>query len=63
MAGLVANAVLVVAGVVLMLAGAGGSSTVGSVFNLLGVIFIAAGLGLCGYAYMLRQQEQDRSTR
>jgi len=62
-AALIANSVLVVAGLVLMLSGAGGSGTVGSVFNLLGVLFIAAGLGLCGYAYMLRQQEQTGYAR
>lgn len=56
---LIANATLVVAGIVLMLSGAAGSTTVGSVFNLLGVAFIVAGLGLAGYGYMLRQQEQQ----
>jgi uncharacterized membrane protein HdeD (DUF308 family) len=63
MAGLIANAVLAVAGFVLMFSGAAGSSTVGSIFTLLGIVFIAAGLGLCGYAYMLRQQEQSRYSR
>lgn len=56
-AGLVANAVLIVAGVVLMLSGAGGPGTVDSVFNLLGILLIVAGLGLGGYAYLLYQQE------
>jgi hypothetical protein len=30
---------------------------VDGIFNLLGILLIAAGLSLCGYAYMLRQQE------
>jgi uncharacterized membrane protein HdeD (DUF308 family) len=57
LAGLIANAVLVVAGVVLTLAGASGSATVDTVFSLLGVLLIIAGLGLSGYSYLLRQQE------
>lgn len=60
LAGLVANAVLVVAGVVLMFSGAAGSSTVDSVFNLLGILLIVAGVALGGYAYLLRQQEANR---
>ncbi|CAN5783828.1 hypothetical protein BH23CHL8_BH23CHL8_14960 [soil metagenome] len=57
LAGLIANAVLVVAGVVLTLAGASGSATVDTVFSLLGILLIIAGLGLGGYSYLLRQQE------
>lgn len=56
-AGLVANAVLIVAGVVLMFSGAGGPGTVDSVFNLLGILLIVAGVGMGAYAYLLRQQE------
>ena len=44
------------AGLVLMFAGAAGSSTVDAIFNLLGVLLVAAGLALAGYSYMLRQQ-------
>ncbi|CAN5583776.1 hypothetical protein BH24CHL9_BH24CHL9_03680 [soil metagenome] len=57
LAGLIANAVLVLAGVVLTLAGASGSATVDTVFSLLGILLIIAGLGLGGYSYLLRQQE------
>lgn len=57
LAGLIANAVLVVAGVVLTLAGASGSNTVDTVSSLLGIVLIIGGLGLGGYSYLLRQQE------
>lgn len=57
LASLVLNAVLGLAGLLLLFAGAGGSSTVDGLFNILGVLLIAAGLALCGYSYMLRQQE------
>ncbi len=57
---LVANAVLALAGLVLVLAGARGAGSVDGIFNLLGVLLIAAGLSLAGYAYMLRQQDEGR---
>jgi uncharacterized membrane protein HdeD (DUF308 family) len=57
---LVANAVLVVAGLVLVLAGARGADSVDGIFNLLGVLLIASGLALAGYSYMLRQQDEGR---
>lgn len=57
MATLVLNAVLALAGVVLMFSGAAGSSAVDGIFNLLGIALIVTGLGLAGYAYLLRQQE------
>jgi len=57
---LVANAVLALAGLMLVLAGARGASSVDGIFNLLGVLLIASGLALAGYAYMLRQQETGR---
>ena len=60
LATLVANAVLALAGLVLMLAGARGADSVDGVFNLLGVLLIASGLALAGYAYMLRQQDEGR---
>lgn len=56
LATLVLNAVLAVAGVVLVFSGAAGAAAVDGVFNLLGIVLIAAGLGLAGYAYLLRQQ-------
>jgi len=59
MPSLVANAVLAVAGAVLMFAGAAGAGAVDGIFNLLGILLIAAGLGLGGYAYLLRQQEMS----
>lgn len=55
--GLIANVILIVAGVVLLFAGAAGSSTVDSVFTLLGILVIAAAVALAGYAYLLRQRE------
>jgi uncharacterized membrane protein YidH (DUF202 family) len=39
-----------------MFSGAAGATAVDGIFNLLGVVLIAAGLGLAGYAYLLRQQ-------
>lgn len=56
LASLVLNAVLALAGLLLLFAGAAGSDTVDGLFNLLGVVLIAAGLALAGYSYMLRQQ-------
>ena len=53
---LVINGLLALAGLVLLFAGAAGASTVGSIFKLLGIVLIVAGLALCGYAYLLRQQ-------
>lgn len=55
--GLIANAVLVVAGAVLMFAGAAGSGAVDGIFNLLGILMIVAAVALGGYAYLLHQQE------
>lgn len=55
--GLIANSILVVAGAVLMFAGAAGSSAVDGIFNLLGILLIAAAVALGGYAYLLWQQE------
>jgi uncharacterized membrane protein HdeD (DUF308 family) len=57
LASLIVNAALVVAGVVLTLAGTSGSATVDTVFSLLGIVLIMGGLGLGGYSYLLRQQE------
>jgi uncharacterized membrane protein HdeD (DUF308 family) len=57
---LVANAVLALAGLLLVLAGARGADSVDGIFNWLGVLLIAAGLALAGYAYMLRQQDESR---
>jgi uncharacterized membrane protein HdeD (DUF308 family) len=54
---LVANAVMALAGLILVFAGAGGASSVDTIFNLLGVLLIAAGLALAGWAYMLRQED------
>jgi uncharacterized membrane protein HdeD (DUF308 family) len=56
---LIVNAGLALAGVVLMLAGAAGASSVDSIFTLLGILLIVAGLGLGGYSYLLRQQEMS----
>lgn len=53
---LVINGLLALAGLVLLFAGAAGSSAVDSIFKLLGIVLIVAGLGLGGYAYLLRQQ-------
>jgi uncharacterized membrane protein HdeD (DUF308 family) len=60
LATLVANAVMALAGLVLVLAGARGADAVDGIFNLLGVLLIAAGLALAGYSYMLRQQAEGR---
>ncbi len=60
MATLVANAVLALVGALLLFAGAAGADSVDGIFNLLGVLLIAAGLALAGYAYMLRQQVENR---
>ncbi len=60
LATLIANAVLALAGLVLVLAGARGADSVDGIFNWLGVLLIAAGLALAGYAYMLRQEEGRR---
>ncbi len=57
---LVLNAVLALAGAVLMFSGARGADAVDGIFNLLGILLIAAGLGLAGYAYLLRQQALAR---
>lgn len=57
LATLVLNAVLALAGLVLLFAGAAGAGTVDWIFNILGILLIAAGLGLAGYAYLLYQQE------
>jgi uncharacterized membrane protein HdeD (DUF308 family) len=56
-AGLILNAVLAVAGVVLILSGAGGAGTVNSVFTILGIVLVLGGVGLVAYGYLLRQQE------
>jgi uncharacterized protein with PQ loop repeat len=55
--GLIANAVLVVVGAVLMFAGASGSGAVDGIFNLLGILMGVAAVALGGYAHLLRQQE------
>ena len=55
--GLIANAVMVVTGAVLMFAGAAGPGAVDGIFNLLGILMIVAAVSLAGYAYLLRQQE------
>ena len=57
LASLIANAVLALAGMVLVFAGAAGADTVDGIFNLLGVLLVAAGLALAGYSYLLRQQD------
>lgn len=56
LAALIINGVLAAAGLVLLFAGAAGSSSVDGIFKLLGIVLIVAGLGLGGYAYLLRQQ-------
>jgi uncharacterized membrane protein HdeD (DUF308 family) len=56
-AGLILNAVLAVAGVVLILSGAAGAGAVNSVFTILGIVLILGGVGLVAYGYLLRQQE------
>jgi uncharacterized membrane protein HdeD (DUF308 family) len=57
--GLVINAVLALAGLVLLLSGAAGSGSVNGVFSLLGILLIVLGLALSGYSYLLRQQEMS----
>jgi len=57
LATLIINAVLALAGGVMMFAGAAGADAVDGIFNLLGVLLLAAGLGLAGYGYLLHQQE------
>lgn len=56
---LIINAILALAGLVLMFAGAAGPDAVAGIFNLLGIALIVAGLGLAGYSYLLRQQEMS----
>jgi len=56
LASLIANAVLALAGAVLLFAGAAGADSVDGIFNLLGVVLVATGLALAGYSYLLRQQ-------
>lgn len=56
-AGLILNAVLAVAGAVLVISAAAGSATVNSVFTLLGIVLILGGVALVAYGYLLRQQE------
>ena len=63
LAGLVANAVLALTGLLLMFAGAGGAGAVDGIFNLLAILLIAAGLGLAGYSYLLYQQEAAGARR
>lgn len=58
-ASLVLNAILALAGLVLMFSGAAGPDAVSGIYNLLGIALIVAGLGLAGYAYLLRQQEMS----
>jgi hypothetical protein len=41
--------------------GAGGADGGVGLFNILGVLLIASGLALCGYAYMIRQREMQRA--
>ena len=60
LATLIANAVLALAGAVLVFAGAAGADSVDGIFNLLGVLLVASGLALAGYSYMLRQQAESR---
>jgi uncharacterized membrane protein HdeD (DUF308 family) len=60
LATIIANAVLALAGLVLVLAGARGAGAVDGIFNWLGVLLIAAGLALAGYSYMLRQEAERR---
>ncbi|MEX1297019.1 MAG: hypothetical protein AB1Z67_12710 [Candidatus Limnocylindrales bacterium] len=57
---LTANAVLALAGLLLVLSGARGAGAVDGIFNWLGVLLIAAGLALAGYSYLLRQQSEGR---
>jgi len=59
LAALVINAVLALAGLVLLFAGAAGSGAVDGIFTLLGIVLIVVGLGLGGYSYLLRQQEMS----
>lgn len=54
---LIIDSVLIVAGAVLMFAGAAGAGAVDGIFNLVGILLIVAAVGLGGYAYLLRQQE------
>lgn len=57
LASLVLNAVLALAGLLLLFAGWDGSDSVDGLFNVLGVLLIASGLALAGYSFMLYQQE------
>ena len=58
-AALIIDAVLAVAGFVLIVSGAAGAGTVNSVFTLLGIVLILGGVGLVAYGYLLRQQEAN----
>jgi uncharacterized membrane protein HdeD (DUF308 family) len=59
MATLILNAILAISGLILMFSGAAGSAQVDTIFNLLGIALVVTGLGLAGYAYLLRQQEAE----
>jgi uncharacterized membrane protein HdeD (DUF308 family) len=61
LASLVLNAVLALAGLLLLFAGWDGSDSVDGLFNVLGVLLIASGLALAGYSFMLYQQDAKRS--
>lgn len=56
---LIIDSVLIVAGAVLMFAGAAGAGAVDGIFNLVGILLIVAAVGFGGYAYLLRQQEMN----
>lgn len=51
------NIVVLVIGVVLLFAGAGGASQVNSVFRLVGILLIFLAVGLGGWAYVLYQRQ------
>jgi uncharacterized membrane protein HdeD (DUF308 family) len=56
-ASLIADAGMLVAGVVLTFSGTAGSGAVDSIFTLLGILLIVAGIALGAYAYLLYQRE------
>jgi uncharacterized membrane protein HdeD (DUF308 family) len=60
---LILNAVLAAAGIVLTFSGAGGAASVDRIFGLLGLLLAVVGVGLIGYAWMLRRDELQHGRR
>lgn len=60
---LILNAVLAAAGIVLTFSGAGGAASVDRIFLLLGLLLAVVGVGLIGYAWLMRRDELEHGRR